>query len=105
MIVGGTIQEQVLDAAQMVEYLAELAGKLGIIVRWEEPIGEGGICELRGKRYLFVDRSTDAYTQLEVMANALCDEPLEDVFILPEVRERLDHARAEKRRREERQSR
>lgn len=90
----------------MVDVLAELAEKLGLEVRWEGIIGDGGICELRGKRYLFVDRSLGVGGQVEVMASALCDEKgLDEVYILPEARERLEHARAEKRAREERQSR
>ena len=39
-----------MNAGEMVDYLAELAEKLGIGVRWEGLIGDGGICELRGKR-------------------------------------------------------
>jgi len=94
-----------MDSGEIVDYLAELAEKLGIAVRWEGLIGDGGICELRGKRYLFVDRSLELAGQLYVMADALCMEPLDDVYVLPEVREILDHARAAKKAREERESR
>jgi hypothetical protein len=68
-------------------------------------MGDGGICELRGKRTLFVDRSNDLATQIEVMADALCDEAIDNVFILPEVREILERARAERKAREERERR
>ena len=95
----------VMNAGELVDYLAELSEKLGIEVRWEGLIGDGGICELRGKRYLFVDRSRDLDIQLDVMAHALCDEALDEVYILPEARQILEGARAEKRAREERQSR
>jgi hypothetical protein len=39
------------------------------------------------------------------MADALCMEPLDDVYVLPEVRDILDHARAARKARDERQSR
>ncbi len=94
-----------MNQGEIVEYLAELSEKLGIKVRWEALLGDGGVCELRGKRYLFVDRSNDLTTQAEVMADALCDEPLENVFILPEVRDLLDRARAQRRARDERERR
>ena len=94
-----------MNQGEIVDCLAELAEKLGLEVRWEGLIGDGGICELRGKRILFVDRSAGLDTQVDVMTGALCDEPLEDVYILPEVRELLERARAEKRARDERQSR
>ena len=94
-----------MNQGEIVDYLAELAEKLGIEVRWEGLIGDGGICELRGKRILFVDRSPGLDTQVDVMTTALCEEPLDEVYILPEVRELLEAARAEKRARDERQSR
>ena len=94
-----------MNQGEIVEYLAELSEKLGIKVRWEALLGDGGICELRGKRYLFVDRSNDLTTQVEVMADALCGEPIDNVFILPEVRDLLDRARAQKRARDEREKR
>ena len=94
-----------MNQGEIVEYLAELSEKLGIKVRWEALLGDGGICELRGKRFLFVDRSNDLTTQTEVMADALCSEPIDDVFILPEVREILERARVERRAREERERR
>ena len=86
-------------------HLAELSEKLGIKVRWESLMGDGGICELRGKRTLFVDRSNDLATQIAVMTDALSSEELDDVFILPEVRELLDGARAARKAREERERR
>ncbi len=92
-----------MNQGEIVDYLAEISEKLGIKVRWESLMGDGGICELRGKRYLFVDRSNDLMTQVDVMADALCDEAIDDVFILPEVREILERARVQKRAREERE--
>ena len=92
-----------MNTGEIVDYLAELSEKLGYKVRWEGLLGEGGICELRGKQYLFVDRSVGLDTQLEVMLSALCDLPLDDVYVLPEVRQMLDWQLAEKRARQERQ--
>jgi hypothetical protein len=39
------------------------------------------------------------------MADALCDEAIDDVYILPEVRDLLERARAQKKARDERQRR
>ncbi len=94
-----------MNQGEIVDYLAELSEKLGIKVRWEGLIGDGGICELRGKRILFVDRSLNLGTQVDVMTGALCEEPLDDVYILPEVRDLLERARAARKARDERQSR
>lgn len=94
-----------MNQGEIVDYLAELSEKLGIKVRWESLMGDGGICELRGKRTLFVDRSNDLATQIAVMTDALSSEEIDDVFILPEVRELLDGARAARKAREERERR
>ena len=68
-----------MNEGEIVDYLAELAEKLGITMRWEGLLGDGGVCELRGKRYLFVDRSQDVDTQIEVLARALSAEPIDDI--------------------------
>jgi hypothetical protein len=94
-----------MNQSEIVECLADLSEKLGVKVRWEALMGDGGICELRGKPFLFVDRSNDLATQIEVMADALCSYPIDDVFILPEVRDLLEQARAQRKAREERERR
>ena len=94
-----------MNSGETVDYLAEMSEKLGIAVRWDGLIGDGGICELRGKRFLFVDRSRSLDTQIDVMTNALSGEAIDEVYILPEVRQLLESARAEQRARDERQSR
>jgi hypothetical protein len=86
-----------MNDSDMVDVLAEVAEKLGVKVRWEPMMGDGGICELRGKRYLFVDRTTSPADQVAMMASALCEENLESIYIVPEVRDRLEQARAERR--------
>jgi hypothetical protein len=90
---------------EIVDYLADLSEKLGIKVRWDALMGDGGLCELRGKRFLFVDRSNDLATQIEVMTDALSNERIDDVFILPEVRDLLEQARVAQKTREERERR
>ena len=85
-----------MDSENILMCLEELADKLGIEVRWDTLAGPGGLCELRGKRILMVDRTLDDLTKIDVMAAALCDEPVEDLYILPEVREILEKAKLNK---------
>ena len=85
-----------MDSGNILMCLEELAEKLGISLRWDVLSSEGGICELRGKRILMVDRDLDDLSKIDVMAAALCDEPIEDIYILPEVREILDRAKLNK---------
>ena len=85
-----------MDSESILMCLEELAEKLGIEVRWDELSGDGGVCELRGKRILMVDRHLDDLSKIDVMAGALCEEPIEDLYVLPEIRELLDEARRRK---------
>ena len=85
-----------MDSEGVLMCLEELADKLGIEVRWDTLAGPGGLCELRGKRILMVDRDLDDLSRIDVMASALCDEPIEDMYILPEIREILDKAKLNK---------
>lgn len=85
-----------MDSENILMCLEELTEKLGIELRWDALSSEGGICELRGKRILMVDRDLDDLSKIDVMAAALCDEPIEDLYILPEVRETLHHAKLNK---------
>ena len=85
-----------MDSENILMCLEELAEKLGIELRWDTLSSEGGICELRGKRILMVDRDLNDLSKIDVMAAALCDEPIEDLYILPEVRETLHRAKLNK---------
>ena len=84
-----------MESEAVLMCLEELANKLGITVRYDVLGSEGGICTLRGKRILMVDESLNDAGKIEVMAQALCREAIEEVYIRPEVREILDKAREE----------
>lgn len=82
-----------MDGEAILMCLEELANKLGIEVRWDALGSEGGICTLRGKRILMVDESLSDAAKIEVMAEALCGEAIEEIYIRPEVREVLEKAK------------
>ena len=53
--------------------------------------GGGGLCVVRGKRVLFVDSAAGSAEQLGLVAEQLSQvEGIEDVFVLPAVRDLLD---------------
>ena len=85
-----------MDSEGILMCLEELANKLGIEVRWDALGSEGGICTLRGKRILMVDQSLNDLSKIDVMAEALCEEAIDEIYILPEVREILDKAKLNK---------
>jgi len=84
-----------MDPGAKLEALLELAEQLDITVRREPLGGEGGgLCNLRGRRVLFVDIQADLQTRFEKTAAALADLPeVDQHYLLPELREELDKRR------------
>ena len=78
------------------ETLIRLAEQLDIDVRYEEMDGTGGgLCVLRGRRVLFIDTSADPQVCYERVLAALARLPeLDQVYVVPEIREQIDVLRA-----------
>ena len=79
-----------MNEAKIVEYLTELCEKLGIVVRFEPLATSGGLCDLRGRKTLFVGTACSRAEQIATICEALSEADLEGIYILPEVREVLE---------------
>lgn len=81
-----------MHTLDLLDYMIELARRLGYEVReeWLDGTG-GGACELKGRRILFVDLSLPPLDRLDRLASSLrgCPE-LSQVYVLPEAREVLE---------------
>ena len=74
--------------------LESAAAKLGIQVVHEKlPGTRSGLCRLRDQHLLFVDKRLRTEEQIEVFLNALSGFPLENLQLLPRVRELLEQYR------------
>jgi len=80
-----------MNEAKIVEYLTELCEKLGVVVRFEPLATSGGLCDLRGRKMLFVGTACSRAEQVATICEALLDADLEGIYILPEVREVLEN--------------
>ena len=79
---------------ELLDYLVDLARRLGYEIReeWLEGMG-GGACEVRGKRIMFLDQSLPPSERVEQLANSLRGNvDLERIYVLPEARELLEKA-------------
>lgn len=85
-----------MDIDAKLDALRSLFERLEIDVRQERLGGDGGgLCQVRGRRIVFVDMDADPATRLERAIQALAALPeLEDLFIPPTIREDLDRVRA-----------
>ena len=79
---------------ELLDYMIELARRLGYEIReeWLDGMG-GGACELKGHKVLFVDQSLPPSERLQQVAHSLGQrEELEQIYVLPEARAVLEQA-------------
>ena len=86
----------VMKTEQLYQHLIELAEKLDITVREQKlkPAAgvkvSSGLCTLRGKRLFIMDKRKSLRTKVETLAACLSRMPLEEIYIIPAVRNILE---------------
>jgi len=88
-----------MDLHSQLSALIDLAESLGIMIRRAPPADEsadhpgGALVRLKGKEMLFLDPTASVADQITVAAGALRGRAeLDNMFLPPEIRERLDQA-------------
>jgi hypothetical protein len=79
-------------ATDMNRLLTEVLERMGISVeriRLEDHVSGGGLCSVRGKRIVYIDRNNSREQELRVLTEALQQLP-ELPFLPPAVRDWLD---------------
>jgi hypothetical protein len=71
---------------EMIQELQEVARQLGITVRFDQGNFEGGYCILKAQRLLLLNRRLVPARKASVLARALREIGLDDVFLKPAVR-------------------
>jgi len=76
---------------QLLQEFEALAHRLTIPVSREDLMGgSGGLCTVRGEQRIILDYHLDVPTQVEILARAFAQLPLDDVFLKPSIRDRID---------------
>ena len=80
---------------QTYQDLKELAEKLGVFISEQNLRSTGlkvksGLCKVKGKNILVMDKKLPLQDKNEVLASCLSKLPHEDVFMVPALREYLD---------------
>lgn len=79
-----------MHTVELLEQALAATKQLGIRVRQEWMSGQGGLCEFKGKRWLFLDPSAPPAEQLGLVLDALRQQPgLERLNLAPELAKRL----------------
>lgn len=80
-----------MDHAQLLQELEAVAAELAVELRREDLDGSrGGLCRLRGRTCILLDRSLSVPERVDLMVGALSQLTLHDVFVRPAVRELLE---------------
>ena len=65
-----------------------------ITVSYEKGIeGPGGFCRVKGQKMILVNRDLTLQDKIDLLAETLLQFPLDEVYIIPEVREYLEWLR------------
>jgi hypothetical protein len=83
---------------ELIEEFQSLAGQLGITIRYDKGDFEGGYCILKDQKLLLVNRKLMPAKKATVLAAALQEIGLENVFLKPAVREFIEDEAAKARR-------
>jgi len=75
---------------EMLQELQDVAQQLGITVRFDQGNFEGGYCILKAQRLLLLNRRLLPARKASVLAKALREIGLENVFLKPAVRAFID---------------
>jgi hypothetical protein len=84
-----------LDDGVLLNQMKELAGKLGIEIRYgniavEESHRTGGLCRVKGKYVLIMHSRLTVKEKIVVITKTLKGFEMDDVYIIPVIRELLD---------------
>jgi hypothetical protein len=85
-----------MNDSVLLEHLEEIAGRLGVQLRYED-LGKGGIrteggfCRVCGKPMIFLNRRESRRKNIAVLAKSLKKLDLEGIFIPPAVRTMIEN--------------
>lgn len=88
-----------MNNEHLLSLLEETAERCGIKLRYEDlkrggVDTQGGSFLLKGERYIFIHKNLPLIEKVRVLEEELSEIDLSDVYIMPEIRERLEKIKA-----------
>jgi len=83
-----------MKETMILQSLEAIAEKLGIKVQYENLrkrhiFSKGGLCKLKGNKVVIIDNTINLSEKIDILADALSQFDLEDVYMPPVVRKIL----------------
>jgi hypothetical protein len=82
-----------MDELSLLQEFEDLAERLSIKVRYAHLDHAGGLCRYRGTYHIIINRRLDMKERIAVMGQALAQVPLDEVFLIPALREAIERYR------------
>lgn len=79
-----------MNADEILDEMKQVAEKLHVKVRHEFMPVLGGLCTIKGTQIIFLNTALDLWDQVDVMARALAQLPIEKIFMAPQVRQMIE---------------
>jgi hypothetical protein len=79
-----------MNYLHVIQELEQVAGQLGILIRYEKGDFEGGYCILKDEKVMVVNKRLHDIRKASVLAQALSEYGIEATFIKPNVREFIE---------------
>ena len=77
---------------ELLEQLEEVIVRLGIELVWDDGEFRGGMCKVGGKRLFLMNRGLPSSQKVEILCRGLSSLDLSQLFILPQVRQRIEQS-------------
>lgn len=75
---------------ELLDHLVDVARRLGYEVRFDQGPFRDGNCRLEGRNIIVLNRASPLHRKVTALGQALSTCALDDVFLLPAVREAIE---------------
>ena len=79
-----------MDGVSLLQEFENLAERLSVQIRYGKLDKAGGLCRYRGAYHIIINKRLDTQERIAVLARAFAQFPLDDVFLIPAIREAID---------------
>lgn len=82
-----------MESTTLLQEFEDLAERMSIRVRYGKLDGDGGLCRYRGRYHIVINKRLDTDSRINLLGRAFSEFPLENVFLIPAVRDAIDRNR------------
>ena len=83
----------IMDSTTLLQEFEDLAERMSIRVRYGKLDGDGGLCRYRDMYHIVINKRLDTDSRINLLGRAFAEFPLENVFLIPAVRDAIDRNR------------